>query len=166
MVSRLDDWVLDKLSWLAGKVQILTGYDCLTQAHYCWRLGWLFYAIRDFYRKESLGLVLDVAMILMSTPLQFRTDPNDDVVRSAVLRGFRNPRRITLFDKLLRALYISVLPVAIIIASVSLFHFQGILIVLYAWLRCCDPLPETGSKIREWMDSLVPKPQTVTANES
>jgi hypothetical protein len=155
-----DAWLLSFAGAVGAFIQQWAGVDCLDQARFAWRLGWLAFVCRTALHGEWGWFAFGVLPCLMGT----LSDPEDAQIRQDALRGFRNRRQLNKGMAWSRYmwLFISVIDSALDLAILAhgqhrpdwMSSLPVHCLTISAWLRCCDPLPPCKGKIREWWKSL------------
>ncbi len=146
----VDDFLLDRLSSLAGRVQMLTGWDCLAQSDIARQAGFSTFIFDDVIGRRWLDIPVD-GFLLAYSSIAGRVE--DATTRSTSINGLRNIRRLSPIYTAFRYAGMGMAPH--LIADIPSGIPIGLLLLTLAiWLDCCDPLPPCGGKIREWARGL------------
>lgn len=175
----IDAALLDLTERCCRRFQRLTGRTNLWIAVQLTNLSIIVYfawAIAYFWEGDVIPRVViaifcgGLLYVLSQTVLKEPIEGYENSAYRRVANGIRNPRRIR--DALLR---ISFLTLSLVLwyptfLLSSTLH-TGILLLSYSlivlttailYLLACDPLPPCAGKLREWLRSAVPSPQTVS----
>lgn len=170
IVHKLDLMILDKVERLAQKIQVWTGYDCMSQARFigfiylCATLGEQIVTTRSSFFST---LTFFLSFTLQSFVISILWDPIKTQTRRYSMSGLKNSRKIEA-----NFIFFRLLQLMITIVHVTMHFYRKPknpcflsteLFTLFILLICTDPLPPGQSKLRQKLESLFLSPQTQKA---
>ena len=155
MLIKMDQWILGKFEFIADKFAQFTGKNNFFLA----RILLCLWAATLIILGSNIGIIAIMFFLLLTF-----TYSGEKIVESQQAVGLANTFKITWFPaRAISNIFILLIIPALFIGVPMINHFPILFYWAFSYLLSCDTKPPVKSRIRQWLESLMPKPALIPA---